>query len=249
MNERIIKTATFAWIGICVLAGASILGTGYASRQTQNTNTATNENTKSSSKSANRNANQTAGNVPSPTLAGSDKDFAMKAATANMEEVEMGRVAAQKASSDAIRQFGQKMVDDHTKANQELMQIATSKGLALPGALNADSQTKLTKMQALAGGEFDSRYVKDAGVKDHEKAVKLYQKESTDGKDPELKAYAAKTLPVVQEHLTMAQGLAGTTVTGVKNTNAGKPAGNTNMDNTNRTTTVNSNNTNNMNRR
>jgi putative membrane protein len=129
------------------------------------------------------------------------------------------------------------------------MQIATSKGLALPGALSTDAQSKLAKMQALTGSEFDSRYIKDAGVKDHEKAVKLFQKQATDGKDPELKAYAAKTLPTLQEHLTMAQSLAGTSSGGMKNANAGGAAVNSNTGNANRTTAGNSNNTNNMNRR
>lgn len=133
-----------------------------------------------------------------------DAKFAMMAAMGGMEEVEMGRLAVEKGASDEVRQFGQRMVDDHSKANQELMQIASSKGMTLPTALDAKHQADMQKMSALSGEAFDKAYVKMM-VKDHKKDVGEFQKESTRGADPEIKAFAASTLPTLQEHLQMIQ--------------------------------------------
>lgn len=133
-----------------------------------------------------------------------DMKFAMMAAMGGMEEVEMGKLAAEKGASDEVRQFGQRMVDDHTKANQELMQIVSSKGMTPPAALDAKHQADMQKMSALSGEAFDKAYVKMM-VKDHKKDVGEFQKESTRGADPELKAFATSTLPTLQEHLQMIQ--------------------------------------------
>lgn len=133
-----------------------------------------------------------------------DMKFAMMAAMGGMEEVEMGKLAAEKGASDEVRQFGQRMVDDHSKANQELMQIASSKGMTLPTALDAKHQADMQKMAALSGEAFDKAYVKMM-VKDHKKDVGEFQKESMRGTDPEIKAFATSTLPTLQEHLQMIQ--------------------------------------------
>jgi len=133
-----------------------------------------------------------------------DMKFAMMAAMGGMEEVEMGKLAAEKGASDEVRQFGQRMVDDHTRANQELMQIASSKGMTLPAALDPKHQADMQKMSALSGEAFDKAYVKMM-VKDHKKDVAEFQKESTRGADPELKGFATSTLPTLQEHLQMIQ--------------------------------------------
>lgn len=133
-----------------------------------------------------------------------DMKFAMEAAMGGMEEVEMGRLAAEKGASDEVRQFGQRMVDDHSKANQELTQIASSKGMTLPAALDPKHQADVQKISALSGEAFDKAYVKMM-VKDHKKDVGEFQKESTRGADPEIKAFATSTLPTLQEHLQMIQ--------------------------------------------
>lgn len=133
-----------------------------------------------------------------------DMKFAMMAAMGGMEEVEMGKLAAEKGASDEVRQFGQRMVDDHTKANQELMQIASSKGMTLPAALDPKHHADMQKISALSGDAFDKAYVKMM-VNDHKKDVGEFQKESMSGADPELKAFATSTLPTLQEHLRMIQ--------------------------------------------
>jgi putative membrane protein len=133
-----------------------------------------------------------------------DHKFAMEAAMGGMMEVELGRVAAQKGASDEVRQFGQRMVDDHSKANEELMRIASSKGLTPPAALDAKHQAEMQKLSALSGEKFDKEYVKMM-VKDHKKDVGEFQKEADRGADADIKAFAASTLPTLREHLQMIQ--------------------------------------------
>lgn len=132
-----------------------------------------------------------------------DHKFAMEAAMGGMAEVEMGRLAAQKGASDEVRQFGQRMVDDHSKANEELMRVASSKGMT-PPTLDAKHRAAMQKLSALSGEKFDKEYVKMM-VGDHKKDVSEFQKEANRGADPDLKAFAASTLPMLQEHLRMIQ--------------------------------------------
>ncbi|HEX8292994.1 MAG TPA: DUF4142 domain-containing protein [Pyrinomonadaceae bacterium] len=135
-----------------------------------------------------------------------DSKFVMFAATGGMAEVEMGRLAAQKGASEDVRQFGRRMVDDHTKANEELMRVASSKGMTPHAALDAKHQAAVRKMSALSGEKFDREYARMM-VGDHKKAVGEFQKESERGADPDLKAFAAAQLPALREHLRMAQRL------------------------------------------
>jgi putative membrane protein len=154
------------------------------------------------------------GNMAS--VSSSDKKFAMTAAAGGMAEVEMARLALTKASSDAVKQYAQKMIDDHTAANTELMGIASSKGITLPTAPDAKHRAMMAKMEKLSGEVFDREYVMMAGHKDHSKMEKLFRDESTRGRDADLKAFAAKTLPVVQEHLRMARELHDKMMPGMK---------------------------------
>ncbi|MCA1566513.1 MAG: DUF4142 domain-containing protein [Acidobacteria bacterium] len=155
------------------------------------------------------------------TVSSSDRKFAMTAAMGGMAEVEMARVALTKASSDAVKQYAQKMIDDHTAANAELMQIASAKGITLPTAPDAKMRAMMAKMERMSGAEFDHHYIMMAGNKDHQKMEKLFRDESMRGKDADLKAFAAKTLPVVQQHLQMARDLQGQ-MPGMKGMNRSK---------------------------
>jgi len=137
--------------------------------------------------------------VPAP-----DRAFAEKAAAGGAAEVEGGKVAEQRAANDKVKQFGARMVQDHGKANDELKQIASGKGLQLPSAPEAHEQQEMAKMQKLSGAEFDRAYM-DHMVKDHKKDIAEFKKQASSGKDPEIKAFAAKTLPTLQEHLKMAE--------------------------------------------
>jgi putative membrane protein len=134
----------------------------------------------------------------------SDQKFVMEAAMGGMAEVELGRLAAQKGASDEVRQFGQRMVDDHSKANEELMRVASGKGWTPPAALDAKHQAEMQRLSAMSGERFDKEYVKMM-VKDHKKDVGEFQKEAGRGTDADVKAFASSTLPTLQEHLQMIQ--------------------------------------------
>lgn len=139
-----------------------------------------------------------------------DAKFAMTAAQDSMTEVELGRLAVQKGTSDAVKQFGQRMIDDHTNANQQLMQAAQAAGITLPTALDAKHAAMVQKFQRLNGAEFDRQYAKQM-VQDHRKAVDLFQREADRGTDAGIKSFASQTLPILQGHLSMAQALTGGT--------------------------------------
>ena len=133
-----------------------------------------------------------------------DQTFLTKAIEGNLAEIEMGKLAQQKAASDQVKQFGSRMVDDHSKANDELKQVASGKGMTLPTDLDAAHKAKMAKMQKLSGAAFDRAYM-DEMLADHKKDVSEFQKEASSGKDSDIKGFASKTLPTLQDHLKMAQ--------------------------------------------
>jgi putative membrane protein len=135
-----------------------------------------------------------------------DQAFMKQAAIAGMAEVEHGRLAAQNASASDVKQFGQQMVDDHGKANEELKALAAKKNVTLPPALDAKHQTMHDKLSKLKGAAFDKAYM-DGQVQAHQQAVTLFQREAKAGKDPDVKAWAEKTLPQLQQHLKMARNV------------------------------------------
>ena len=134
------------------------------------------------------------------------KGFMTTAAESGMAEVQLGQLAAKKAQSADVKQFAQKMITDHTKANSELKQLAEKEIVSLPTELNAKHKDLMTKLQGLSGAEFDREYMK-AQVEDHEKAVSLFQNQTDDGEDADIKAFASKTLPTLKSHLEMAKSI------------------------------------------
>lgn len=137
-----------------------------------------------------------------------DYRFVTEAARGGMLEVQLGQLAQQKASSQGIRDFAQRMVTDHSKANDELKQIATSKGATLPTEISRRENLTMEHLQKLSGADFDKAYASDM-LKDHKKDLREFQDAARDVKDPELRAFAEKTANVIQEHLRMAEGLEG----------------------------------------
>lgn len=135
------------------------------------------------------------------------QEFFDKAASSNKFEVESGRLATQKASNPQLKAFGQKMVVDHTQANQELQSLASRKGIALPQAMSDDHQKKLDKLRALGPGkDFDQEY-RDLMIDNHGKSVSLFEDIAKDAEDPEVKGFAAKMLPTIQHHEHQAKAL------------------------------------------
>jgi len=185
-------------------------------------------------------------NTSGAALSSDDRKFVMEAAHGGMMEVHLGRMAADKATNADVKQFGQRMVDDHSRANSELMALASQKGITLPATdstmtmnqsdtsastssstaqstdqqsstdtsasgqrharvdantgMNLDDQKDMNKLSGLSGDAFDREYI-NTMVKDHEKTVKMFEKESTKGTDADVRAWAAKTLPTLREHL------------------------------------------------
>jgi putative membrane protein len=134
----------------------------------------------------------------------SDQQFVMNVAKDGMAEVELGKLAQEKASSADVKKFAQRMVDDHSKANDELKTLAQNKNITLPTAVDATHKAHVDRMSKLSGEAFDRAYMQDM-VADHRKAVEAFRMESKTGKDADVKAWAAKTLPTLEEHLKMAQ--------------------------------------------
>lgn len=147
---------------------------------------------------------QTPAGASASAKANADQHFVMEAAKGGMAEVELGKLAKEKASSDQVKQFGQRMVDDHSKANDELKSIAQTKNITLPTDLDAKDKAVKGRLEKLSGEQFDRAYMQHM-VQDHRKDVSAFRKESTSGKDPEVKGFAAKTLPTLEEHLKQAQ--------------------------------------------
>ena len=158
------------------------------------------------------------GGHPAKESAAADAMFIRTAAMDGMAEVEHGRLAAQHAAHDEVKQFGQRMVDDHSKAGDELKGLASQKSVTLPTELGAKHQAVQDKLSKLKGAAFDRAYMGHM-VTAHQQAVALFQKEASGGKDADAKAWAAKTLPPLQEHLKMARGI------NAKVTAAPKPEG------------------------
>ena len=131
-----------------------------------------------------------------------DRTFAKEAAFGGMAEVELSKIA-QKSENADVKRFADRMVQDHTAANEQLMQIATGLGLELPKALDPEHQRIREKLETLHGKAFDDQYMRDM-VADHDKVVRLFQQEERSGHDAELKQFAQKTLPTLEEHQKMA---------------------------------------------
>ena len=153
---------------------------------------------------ANSNANTTSG----AALSSDDKEFMTEAAAGGMEEVELGRMAAQKGQSADVKKFGQRMVDDHSKANDELKQLAARKGVTLPTEMKDEQKEDRDKLSKLTGADFDKEYMKMM-VDDHDKDVKEFQDEAESASDADLKAFVSKTLPTLKEHQSMAKEIKG----------------------------------------
>jgi len=131
-----------------------------------------------------------------------DSDFIMKAAMGGMMEVELGKLAQASGSDPAVREIGGMMVKDHAQANDELKAIVTRKDVKLPVTLSPDAQAKRDQLAKLKGKEFDRMYI-DEMVRAHQKDIAEFEKEAGSGQDPDVKAFAAKTLPKLKMHAEM----------------------------------------------
>lgn len=144
-----------------------------------------------------------------PAMARDDRNFLRDATEGGMAEVRAGQMALAKGTDPQVKRFAQQMVDDHTKANQELMALASGKGVQLPDEPSLAQKTQARMLEAADGASFDRKY-SDAMVEDHRKTVALFQNAAGSARDADVKAFAQKTLPTLQHHLEMAQSLQST---------------------------------------
>ncbi|MGH9820235.1 MAG: DUF4142 domain-containing protein [Pyrinomonadaceae bacterium] len=140
----------------------------------------------------------------SDKLTGGDERFIKEAASGGMMEVELGKVAADKAQNSDVKAFGKRMQDDHSKANQELKTLASNKGVSIPAELDKKHKSQLDKLSKLSGAEFDRQYMKEM-VDDHKKDVQEFQRAADKARDADVKKFASDTLPTLKEHLDLAQ--------------------------------------------
>jgi len=139
-------------------------------------------------------------------LVPADLDFVLKAADDGMAEVALAQVAQQQAGSAEGKKFAQHMIDDHTKANKQLAQLAQERGLNPPQTPSESAQLVQKTMAAYQGPEFDEVYMAQQ-VGDHELAVALFTYASKHAQAPVIRDFAKKTLPTLQEHLKQAQSI------------------------------------------
>jgi putative membrane protein len=137
-----------------------------------------------------------------------DADWAAKVANANMTEIELSKVAQTKATSDRLKNFANMMVDDHTKAGDQLKQLAATKNITLPANLDGDSQKMLDNLNKKSGKDFDKAYTDDM-LDGHKDAVDAFQKGSNNLQDADLKNFATQTLPTIQMHQDSIKAIAG----------------------------------------
>jgi putative membrane protein len=218
-NKRVYGAAALA--AACALTLTAFAAvTATPGRSQNNNNNGSNANVGGNTNANTRNGNSNAsgrmgtagggqtGAGQGGTLNSADRQFMMRAAMMDMAEIETGRLAVSQGASESVRQFGQRMIDDHTRTSQQLMQLASATGFTPPQALDAKHQAAAAKLARLTGAEFDRAYMKQM-VKDHQEAVSLYQRQSTRGSMPDLRSFASATLPALQEHLSMARSMAG----------------------------------------
>jgi putative membrane protein len=141
-------------------------------------------------------------------LSETDRHFIMEAARGGDHEVELGDMARQKGQSAAVKQFGARMVQDHGKAGQEVRQLARSKGVRLTDTGTAHKEPSVDRLAKVSPAEFDREYV-NAMVQDHEKDVAEFRRMSQTATDPDVRAWAAKTLPTLEDHLATIKSIKG----------------------------------------
>jgi putative membrane protein len=140
-------------------------------------------------------------NPPKETL------FLMKAAQSQQGEIELGTMAVERAANDQVKQFGQRMIDEHTKANQQVKQLAKQEGVELPQGMTAIQKEKAQKFSKLSGKEFDKAYI-DYMTKDHRHDVTEFEHSAREIQDTDVRQWAQQTLPKLKNHLEAAQTIA-----------------------------------------
>jgi putative membrane protein len=137
-------------------------------------------------------------------LPAADAKFLKDAAQGNLLEVDLGKLAAEKAASNQVKEFGRRMEQDHSKAFKEIEQLAAGKGVELPKDLDAKHKATVNRLAKLSGEKFDREYMQFM-INEHKEDVDKFQREADKAKDPDIKAFAGKELPTLKKHLELAR--------------------------------------------
>lgn len=159
------------------------------------------------------------------TVGRADQNMMNEIAYANLSEIETGKIAQSKSQSDQVKNFAQRMIDDHTRAQQELQQLADAKGVKLPTQPDAKHEAEAKKLQAMSGEQFDKMYMERGGLSDHRATHQLLSRVQARATDPDLKSLASKMLPTIDQHLNMAQEVRGGTKSGASGSSSMKSQG------------------------
>lgn len=151
-----------------------------------------------------RSQQESAQNAASPGNTTPDREFAKKAAAGGVAEVKLGQLAIDKADSEAVKNFGKRMMDDHRKANEQLKRTAAREQIDLPTEMNEHDQDVYNRLAQLSGADFDKAYARDM-VNDHKQDIAAFKTESDNGKDQAIKDFAFRTLPTLEEHMKLAR--------------------------------------------
>jgi putative membrane protein len=139
-------------------------------------------------------------------LSKADQQFLTMAAETNMTEAHIGQMAESQANSQAAKDFGKQLDQDHTAAYTELLQLAQKEGDDIPRGINTRRNSAITSLASMKGKAFDRAFARDEAM-DHQRALAAFQREANHGTDPDVKAYAAKQISTMKSHLDMAKGL------------------------------------------
>ena len=153
--------------------------------------------------------NQPASSPSRSQLSPLDRQFVMDDAHGGMAEVQLQNLDLQRSTRADVERVGQQMIEEQSHASEELMGIATEKGLTPPATVGPKYEAAMMRLMELSGASFDQAYMNEAGVNSHLESTAVYQRQAALGQDPDLKAFAAKTLPRVQGHLEMAEAMTG----------------------------------------
>ncbi len=208
MIKNISRNAVLAFAGLGLVAcGGAATSTNVTTNKVNsnaavvvnsNSNSMMNANTMMNANSNSMMNNSS--NMSNKPVSSAESKFMNEAAQGGMAEVKLGELAASKGATPEVKAFGQRMLTDHTKANDELKSLAAAKNVTLPTDVNSEQKAMYDKLSKLSGAAFDSSYVKGM-VEDHEKDVADFQKQSDGAADADVKAFAAKTLPTLKSHL------------------------------------------------
>lgn len=193
-------------LSFAIVIASAIIFSACNGNSDTSTSTDSTTNTMSSTDATTNMRSDTTNNNAVSTVDDRAKDFAKDAAEGGMMEVQLGNIAEKNAGSQSVKDFGKMMVDDHSKANQQLKDLASVKNISLPTMVTSDQQKDIDKLSQKKGADFDKAYV-SMMVDDHKKDIKEFKDAQDKAKDADVKNFISNTLPVLQKHLDAIQAI------------------------------------------